>query len=196
MSHTLTVPEHSSPAPAAPARRGRLLRTADRRERRRRARQDEVSARLAELHLMKALLEDAADVVASGWVQHAWFSYRCEQGHEHTAVARPLHMMEGSTVTGACLVGAIVHSGGGPASVRTQLVQRSLDIAWHALYEDEGRSVRWCPAPSVRMAHVRDLTRWNDHPQRRAEEVHALLETAGQATVLETERLRGSLVAR
>jgi hypothetical protein len=24
--------------------------------------------------------------------------------------------------------------------------------------------VRWCPAPSIRMAHVRDLTRWNDRP--------------------------------
>ena len=84
----------------------------------------------------------------------------------------------------------IVHAAGGPSTVHTQLVQRTLDLTWHALYEDAHEPVRWCPAPPVRAAHVRDLTRWNDHPRRTADEVVGLLHTAQHHADAQTELLQ------
>jgi hypothetical protein len=60
---------HVSPGPSRQQRRGL------RREQRRQLRRlDRLGARLAELHAIGALLEDAADLVSSGWVQGAWFT--------------------------------------------------------------------------------------------------------------------------
>jgi hypothetical protein len=75
-----------------------------------------------------------------------------------------------------------VHAGGGPSAVRTQLVQRTLDLTWHTLYGDAHQPVRWCPPQAIRMANVRDLTAWNDHPGRTAAEVEALLQSAARTT--------------
>lgn len=52
-------------------RRGRHERRA---ERRRLQRHDQLSGQLAELHAIRALLEQGADVVSAGWVQGAWFT--------------------------------------------------------------------------------------------------------------------------
>jgi hypothetical protein len=79
------------------------------------------------------------------------------------------------------LVGAVVRPADAPAAVRSQLVQRTLDLTWHALREDPARPVRWCPGPRMRMLHVRDLTHWNDAPGRTREDVVNLLR-AGQDT--------------
>lgn len=140
--------------------------------------QDAVSARLAELHLIRMVLRDATVVVSAGWVQHGWFATRDAQGEQRLVTAFHLGDLAHRPVSGACLVGSVVAAGGGPASVRSQLVQRTLDLTWHALREDPHSVVRWCPGPEVRMAHVRDLTRWNDHPARTAADVVALLGTA------------------
>ena len=145
---------------------------------RRLARQDAVAARLAELHRIRALLQEAEVVVSTGWVQNAWFAVTGTQGGQVPVSAHDLQLVEEGPVSGACLVGGIVHAAGGPAAVHTQLVQRTLDLTWHALREDERRPVRWCPSPEVRAAHVRDLTRWNDQPRRTAEEVVSLLRSA------------------
>src|SRR5919202_1572201 len=104
-------------------------------ERRRLKRQDALSGQLAELHAICALLEQAADVVSAGWVQGAWFTVATPRG-KRAVTAYGLSMAESSPVTGACLVGAIVQAAGGPATVRSQLVQRTLDVTWHALRED------------------------------------------------------------
>ena len=95
-------------------------------------------------------------------------------------------------VSGACLVGGIVHAAGGPRAVRSQLVQRTLDLTWHVLREDERTPVRWCPAPPVRAAHVRDLTRWNDHPRRTVADVRALLERAVHTADLQIAACRAT----
>jgi hypothetical protein len=153
--------------------RWRVSRRADRSERRRLASQDRLSAQLGELHRIRALLTQAATVVSSGWVQHGWFSVAGQHGEHYLVSAHAMSVVDHDSISGACLVGAIVHAGGGPAAVHTQLVQRTLDLGWHTLYEDPQRPVRWCPAPAVRMAHVRDLTRWNDSPQRTAAHVGA-----------------------
>jgi hypothetical protein len=165
-------------APFEPlTRSGRRERRA---ERRRLKRQDALSGQLAELHAIRALLEEAAEVVDGGWVQGAWFTVATASG-KRAVTAYDLHLAVNQPVSGACLVGAVVHAAGGPATVRSQLVQRTLNLTWHALREDPDRSVQWCPAPRVRMMQVLDLTHWNDAPGRTQSEVVGLLRAARQA---------------
>jgi hypothetical protein len=161
----------------------------DRSERRRRARQDRLTARLAELYCIKGLLGEAAGVVSAGWLQHHWFAVTGTRGKRSTVSAYTIHLAADRPVSDACLVGSIVHAAGGPSIVHTQLVQRTLDLTWHTLYEDAHEPVRWCPAPPVRAAHVRDLTRWNDHPRRTADEVVGRLHTAQHHADVQTELL-------
>lgn len=182
----LTSPSLRSAHPSS----RRVVRRARSDERRRLARQDRVAARLAELHCIRGLLGDAITVVSSGWVQHGWFAVIDERGSPRTITAHDLHVLTRHPVSGACLVGAIVHAAGGPSTAHTQLVQRTLDLTWHALHEDERQPVQWCPAPAVRTAHVRDLTRWNDSRERTACQVTALLHSAVRTANAQTELLR------
>ncbi len=154
--------------PVRPARHGRS-------ERRRLAARDRATAHLAELHHIRAMVGAASELIGSGWVRHGWYAY--QDGPQ-----RP--------VTGACLVGAIVHAGGGVPAARSQPVQRALDLTWHALFVGEREPVRWCPGPQVRLAHLRDLTRWNDAPGRARPEVTALLHAARHLADAEVGRAR------
>ncbi len=160
-----------------PTRSGRRERRA---ERRRLERHDALSSQLAELHEIRALLEQAAEVVSGGWVQGAWFTVGSATSRR-TVTAYDVRLAVDRPVIGACLVGSVVQAAGGPATVRSQLVQRTLDLLWHALREDPGRPVQWCPGPSTRMMRVRELTRWNDAPGRAQREVVDLL-LAGRQT--------------
>jgi hypothetical protein len=158
-----------------------LLKRPSRRERRaqrrRLKRHDVLACRVAELHAIGALLDQAADVVRHGWVQGAWFTVGTNDG-DRAVTAYDMSLVEQWPVTGACLVGAVVEAAGGPATVRSQLVQRTLDLLWHALREEPGRAVRWCPGPRVRMMGVLELTHWNDAEERTRGEVEGLLEAA------------------
>ncbi len=162
---------------AAPAHPGFPRRLA---ERRRLLRRERANEQLAELHSVKALVTEAAGVVAAGWVQRAWFAYRDEEGLERLVGAHNLHQITGKQVTGACLVGAVVHAAGGLPAARTQRVHRALNLTWQALSGVEAEPIGFCPAPATRVARVRDLTAWNDQPRRRAEDVTTLLKAAGQ----------------
>lgn len=180
-------------SPRADQQRERVPSRVERRlERRRLARQDAVAARLAELHRMRALLQQAAVVVSTGWVQNAWFSVVDGRGRAVALTAYDVDRTTEEPVSGACLVGGIVHAAGGPRTVHSQLVQRTLDLTWHALHEGEQARVRWCPAPPVRAAHVRDLTRWNDDPRRTARHVRSLLDRAVRVVDLEIASARTS----
>lgn len=159
------------------------------------ARRDRASARLAELHSIRELLTSAVVMVSTDWVQHGWFTVADDQGRPRRIDAHHLHVLNSRPVSGGCLVGAVVHAAGGPTTVRSQLVQRTLDLLWHALHEDARQPVRWCPAPSIRMARLRDLTRWNDAPKRTADQVSALLVSAALVAELEMEQVRASLVS-
>ena len=167
----------------------RLGRRERRTELRRLKRHDSLSGRLAELHAIRELLERAAEVVSGGWVQGAWFTVATANG-KRAVTAYDLDMADGRPVTGACLVGAIVHAAGGPATVRSQLVQRTLDLVWHALREDPDRPVRWCPGPRMRLMGVLELTYWNDAPGRTQGEVVNLLLTARQTAGVQREMCR------
>ena len=83
-------------------------------------------------------------------------------GRTRTVNAPEVRLTRDHPVTGACLVGAVVQAGGGPAAVRSQPVQRALDLIWHSLREDAEQPVRWCPGPPIRTLHVLDLTHWNE----------------------------------
>jgi hypothetical protein len=148
-------------------------------------RRDETSARLAELYHLAEILNEAADLISGGWLQHSWFAYRDDSGRTKTVTASNAKEMAGREVVGACLVGAIVEAGGGLSQVRAQPVQRALDITWLTLFQAVPRLNHWTPAPEVRKERVRDLTRWNDQPSRTAHQAEALLRRS--ATAAESE---------
>jgi len=145
--------------------------------RKRLRRVDALSAQLAQLHTLRTLLEQATEIVRGGWLQGAWFAV--DMGGSTRAVAAPeIGLTADHPVSGACLVGAVVQAGGGPEAVRSQPVQRALDLIWHSLREDAGQPVRWCPGPPARMIHVLDLTHWNDAPDRTRGDVVELLRSS------------------
>ncbi|GAB7004343.1 hypothetical protein JCM18899A_18160 [Nocardioides sp. AN3] len=155
--------------------------------------QDRVSATLAELFAMDGVLAEARRLVEQGWMQHGWFTYVGPSG-EHVAVTactpRAARRLASHEVTGACLVGAIVHAGGGPSQARSQLVQRTLDVTWHALFRTRDDYIRWCPPALERAGHMIDLVYWNDHTDRRRDDVVGLLDRARDLLGGEVERSR------
>jgi hypothetical protein len=173
---------------APPRRSTRPTRRERRAERRRLKRLDALSAQLADLHAIGELLGHAAGVVGGGWVQRAWFTVETPGGPRPLS-AYDVGLAEDLPVVGACLVGAVVHAAGGPTTVRSQLVQRSLELTWHALREPD-RPIRWCPGPNLRMMTVLDLTQWNDATGRTQDEVVELLVAAQHSAAAQQETCR------
>ena len=168
-----------------------------RRERRRRQRalreRDRRSAKLAELHHVDALLQEASTVIERGWIQHAWFAYDDAAGRRRVLTAYSKRSSSVGPVAATCLVGAVVHAAGGPSTARSQLVQRTIDLTWHALFRGQHEQIRWCPSPLERAGHVQDLAHWNDDPARRSQEVTSLLGEARRLAQVEEERTRAPL---
>jgi hypothetical protein len=176
---------------APPVHRGRRERRA---ERRRLARCDALSSRLAELDSARRLLSRAAEVIGVGWVQGAWFTVATEQG-VRAVTAYDMHLVMERPVTGACLVGSVVQAAGGPATVRSQLVQRTLDLTWHTLREESDRRVDLTPSPPVRRMRLLDLTHWNDAADRTGAEVRGLLVAAQRTVDLQRDLCRADHAA-
>jgi len=137
------------------------------RQRRRLQAQDRHSARLAELHYIQAVTREAERIVLAGWTQHTWYTVGGLDEH----------------LDRACLVGAIIHAAGGPATARSQLTARTLRLTWHTLFRPGRQVAAWCSPPDRRAAEVRDLTQWNDAPSRRAGDVVELLRATRAAAV-------------
>jgi hypothetical protein len=169
---------------------------ARRRARRRLAELDALGARLAELSRIRDLAEAAREVVAAGWVKDAWYVSHDAQGRPHSVTLMQARRKDHAPVDRACLVGAILHAGGGVASADTQLVQRTLDLTWHTVHRGADEPVRWCPAPPVRAQHLRDLVRWNDREHRTRADVEALLQSVGRAATRELDAHRRLLATR
>ncbi|HEY5853365.1 MAG TPA: hypothetical protein VIW24_04720 [Aldersonia sp.] len=151
-----------------------------RRSRRELARQDRRSAALAELSTISSMLAAAQDAIRAGWVQNAWYAYR-DDGILRAVHGHNLDDLTGQEINASCLVGAIVTAGGGVDAVDTQPVQRALDLTWHTLWDARYQPTAWSPNPVVRLAHLRDLTAWNDDPRRTRDQVLALLRATEQA---------------
>jgi hypothetical protein len=170
-------------------RPGRL----ERRRRRRALReQDRRSAKLAELRQIDALLLDAETVIERGWIQHAWFAYDDPSGTRHAVTTYSGRGLPVDRVAATCLVGAIVHAAGGPGLARSQLVQRTIDLTWHALYRNEHDAVRLSCPQVERAGHVFDLARWNDRPGRDAHDVTVLLDRARAIAQAERDRTQAA----
>ncbi|MDH2412848.1 hypothetical protein [Nocardioides sp. CER19] len=175
---------------------GRPSRRERRRQRRALRERDRASAKLAELFRIDALLTDAAHVVERGWLQNGWFTYVDDGGVRVLVTGcspRIARRLSPEQVTATCLVGAIVHAAGGPSEASSQLVQRSIDLTWHATFRGARERVRWCPSSTERAGHVMDLVRWNDSPGRTPGEVVALLARARALGRAEGERTRAGL---
>jgi hypothetical protein len=168
---------------------------ARRRARRILAEQDRLGARLAELARIRDLAAAAGEVVAAGWVKDAWYVSRDAGGRPRAVDVLQARRMGHVPVDRACLVGAILHAGGGVASADTQLVQRTLDLTWHTVHRGAAEPVRWCPAPPIRAQHLRDLVRWNDRAGRTGADVEALLHSVERAAERELDRGRRQLAA-
>ena len=157
------------------------------------AEQDRLGAQLAELIQIRDLAAAARDVVAAGWVKDAWFVSHDAQGKPRAVDFMTARRMSQIPVDRACLVGAILHAGGGVTSADTQLVQRTFDLTWHTMHRSAADPVRWCPAPPVRAQQLRDLVRWNDRPGRTGADVEALLLSVERAAERELDRGRRQL---
>ncbi|HEY2878598.1 DUF6197 family protein [Nocardioides sp.] len=157
--------------------------------------QDRISAKLVELHRIVALLAEATHHIDKGWMQHGWFAYVHPSGERRIVTGyspRITRRLSPEQVVSTCLVGAIVHAGGGPSEARSQLVQRTIDLTWHASFRGTHEPVRWCPSPVERAGHLMDLVRWNDHPGRTSHEVAALLDRTRLLAQAEAERARAA----
>ena len=133
------------------------------------------------------VLEDARAVIAQGWIQDHWFGRRPASSPLGAQSSRPSHGLDG--VASACLVGAVVYAAQQRGS-GDQLVKAgpALDYLWDAWQESRGlggtgvagRAAPW----ELRMARVRELTRWNDQPGRTREEVLGLVDLAASRAVM------------
>jgi hypothetical protein len=140
----------------------------------------------ARLDAARIVIATAADVVANGWIQNAWYQVRDDTDAVRTVTAHNLGLLDCGAVVSACLVGAVVHAAGGRYAAYDQVTGDSLDLVWHAAFPADGRAgVRLSPPPSVRTLRVLDLTRWNDRPGRCVGEVLELLDAADSRAIAE-----------
>ncbi len=136
---------------------------------------------LAQLNGQLAVLEGARAELEAGWVQGAWWSVTSADGDHRLATGdaggSPAH------VDGACLVGALARAGS------SSDVGRAVDAVYDALWASRGQptpaGLPPVPAPEVRLARVRTLTRWNDQAERTQDEVLAVVDQAISATIMD-----------
>jgi hypothetical protein len=133
------------------------------------------------------ILEDARTVIAAGWLQNQWFIHR-------RSTSRPSAQGTGAPggpddLVAACLVGAVLHAAQ-QRGAKEDLVRAgpAVDYLWDAWQESRGLGgpgVAGRAAPrDLRLARVRDLTRWNDRPGRTQQEVLGLLDLAASRAIM------------
>lgn len=136
------------------------------------------------------MLEGARAVIERGWLQGGWYA-DARQPRSLAAVGAPkVRPPLVTQVTGACLVGAVVHATC-QRDPTAGLIEAApaLDVVWDAWQESRGLGgpgVAGRAAPrEVRAARVRDLIRWNDQPGRNRAEVLGLLDLAVSRAIME-----------
>jgi hypothetical protein len=145
------------------------------------------------LDRVRAALEQArTDLVEQGWTQRAWFSVdtggtggttRLASVAESFDLVRPT-----STVSGACLVGALLRRAEDPDRATTHDdVWGAVDELYEALHERMGHTS--LPPGRVDSRHRRHaklgvLTAWNDDARTRQADVLDLLDRAVSRTLV------------
>jgi hypothetical protein len=138
--------------------------------------------RLAALVQADAALAQAAEILETSWIQGAWFHVRGGDGRTAALGPLDLHRLRSGTVTGACLVGAVVQATGGPDNASSEIPGRALDALWDALQGELGHARSPVCArgtsPTARTLRVQELTRWNDSRSRTRTDVLRLVDDA------------------
>jgi hypothetical protein len=124
-----------------------------------------------------AILTGAKAVIGRGWLQGGWYVLEAPDGRRRFIGPGSLTPRSYGAVVAACLVGALVEAGRWHSPERGT-AGPAVDAVWRTLMETEGRRVpdRRVPSPLARGLQARDLTRWNDHPDRTREDVVRLLD--------------------
>jgi hypothetical protein len=146
----------------------------------------------AGLERLLALLEAARAELSAGWVQDGWWAAQSDSGQQilvNGLAAGPSAGPSGpGTVSGVCLVGALIRAGSGQG--RDSEVGRAIDTVYDALWESRGQpaaspgpAVPRVSSPQVRQAKVQALTRWNDAQERTSGEVLAVLDRASARVI-------------
>jgi hypothetical protein len=154
---------------------------------------DVVAFRLRQLDEVFEVLAAARSVIEHGWVQDAWFAVGVRsQRVAAPAAARVSSYLDGDDLVGACLVGAVVQAAQqrhpGDARAEVDGVGPVVDVLWDALQESRGLGgpgvAGRAAAPAIRVARIRDLTRWNDQRGRTRSDVLGLFDHAASRTIM------------
>ncbi len=146
---------------------------------------------LRQLQRTRALLELARAVIATdGFTRGAWFAVATPSGGARlVSGADALPLRDPSRpVVNACLVGTLVRLAEDPDRPGTLGdAWRCVDELYEAVHEQLGHTSmppgRAYPAAERRL-RLRELTAWNDDPQRRREDVLDLLDRAISRTIV------------
>jgi hypothetical protein len=148
------------------------------------------------LNDVRAVLEQARETVASGWVQDRWYVVpRCAGDGS----AAKLTAADGAPkdVAGACIAGAIalaVRQRNGRADLAVD-AGPAIDYVWDAVQGASGGlgtppvAGRAWPR-EVRISRIRDIARWNDEDRRTKAEVLAVLDDAVSRVIMSAMRQR------
>jgi hypothetical protein len=140
----------------------------------------------------RVLLERARELVASGWVQDAFYVVRDRRDRLRPVGPFGLLLLSRTDVVGACLVGAVAHASA-QVDRRSRRAPAALavDTLWAELGERDERppvSPVDYAHPAARAARVRELARWNDEPGRGRADVLDLIDRAVSRTILDAVR--------
>ena len=148
------------------------------------------------LDRVRAALEQArSDLLEQGWTQRAWFSVGCAGAGAGAGTTRLATTAESfdlvrptSTVSGACLVGALLRRAEDPDRATTHAdVWGAVDELYEALHERMGHTSLppgRVDSRSRRHAKLGVLTAWNDDSRTRREDILDLLDRAVSRTLV------------
>jgi hypothetical protein len=141
---------------------------------------------LDQLNRQLAVLEGARSELEVGWVQGGWWSVTSADGNQRLVTGCAAGGGSPDHVNGSCLVGALARAGSPSDAGRA--VEAVYDALWAS--RDQPGAARDgglppVPAPGVRLARVRTLTRWNDQAGRTQEEVLTVVDRAISATIMD-----------
>jgi hypothetical protein len=161
------------------------------------AAEDQARRALRRADEVLAVLEQAREILARGWVQNGWYMVRAGRSAGRAGLFEAERVGPGD-VAGACVVGALA------LAVRERAARAELtvdggpviDAVWDALQERRGLGgpgVAGRAAPrEVRLGRMRDLAQWNDRAGRTRDDVLGLVDLAISRVILTAMRPAGA----
>jgi hypothetical protein len=146
--------------------------------------------RLRRLDRIRSLLEETRlSLMEEGWTSGAWFSVAEDQGSRRVGTMEAFGLLApGSSVSGACLVGAMLRLVEDPDTAPSVSdAWGCVDELYEAVHERMGHES--FPAGRIyphdqRRARLRALTAWNDEPGRQLGDVVDVIDRAISRTMV------------